>query len=124
MSKMQKNLKGGEIMPFGDRTGPFGAGPRTGRAMGYCAGYSIPGYLNRPGRWFWGRGFGRGAGRGWRHWFYATGIPGWARFGYFGVPYFVENEKDFLMNQANLLKEELKNIESRLEQLENSAKEE
>ena len=27
-------------MPFGDRTGPHGLGPRTGRAMGYCAGLS------------------------------------------------------------------------------------
>jgi hypothetical protein len=24
-------------MPGGDRTGPFGQGPMTGRAMGYCA---------------------------------------------------------------------------------------
>jgi uncharacterized protein DUF5320 len=25
-------------MPHGDRTGPMGQGPKTGRAMGYCSG--------------------------------------------------------------------------------------
>ena len=48
-------------MPQGDRTGPEGRGPRTGRAMGYCAGNDRPGYAE-PG--FRGRGFGRGMGRG------------------------------------------------------------
>jgi hypothetical protein len=58
-------------MPRGDRTGPWGAGPMTGRAAGYCAGYPVPGYMNPAygyGRGFgrgWGRGFGRGFGRGW-----------------------------------------------------------
>ena len=47
-------------MPFGDRTGPLGLGPMTGRAAGYCAGYPVPGYLNP----IPGRGFGRGAGFG------------------------------------------------------------
>ncbi len=38
-------------MPFGDGTGPMGLGPMTGRAAGYCAGYSVPGYMNPiPGR--------------------------------------------------------------------------
>ena len=41
-------------MPRGDRTGPGGAGPMTGRAAGYCAGYPVPGYMNP------GRGYGRG----------------------------------------------------------------
>ena len=60
-------------MPGGDRTGPWGHGPRTGRAMGYCSGYDAPGFTSPlgfggrfglgPGR---GRGFGRGYGRGWR----------------------------------------------------------
>jgi len=43
-------------MPFGDGTGPMGLGPMTGRAAGYCAGYSVPGYMNpipagAAGRW-------------------------------------------------------------------------
>lgn len=33
-------------MPGGDRTGPMGMGPMTGRAAGYCAGYPVPGYTN------------------------------------------------------------------------------
>lgn len=37
-------------MPRGDRTGPAGMGPRTGRAAGYCAGYSTPGYTRAMGR--------------------------------------------------------------------------
>jgi hypothetical protein len=49
-------------MPRGDRTGPRGLGPITGRAAGYCAGYSVPGFMN-PIRGF-GRGLGRGRGRG------------------------------------------------------------
>ena len=50
-------------MPGGDRTGPWGAGPMTGRAEGYCTGYvAVPGYAN-PVRGY-GRRFGRGWGRG------------------------------------------------------------
>ena len=54
-------------MPRGDRTGPWGAGPMTGRAAGYCAGYSVPGFMNPIGGYGrgWGRGHGRGFGRGW-----------------------------------------------------------
>jgi len=75
-------------MPGGDGTGPAGLGPMTGRAAGYCAGYSVPGYMNPiPGRGYfgrgyfgWGRGFyGRGGARGRRNWYYATGLPGWVR---------------------------------------------
>ena len=52
-------------MPREDGTGPSGFGPMTGRSLGYCAGYSSPGYVRMPG---WGRGCGggRGFGRGWR----------------------------------------------------------
>lgn len=47
-------------MPAGDRTGPLGQGPMSGRALGYCAGAPGPGYANpAPG---FGRGFGRGFG--------------------------------------------------------------
>jgi len=55
-------------MPRGDRKGPYGLGPRTGRAAGYCADYPVPGFMNsvpRFGRGFgFGRGWGRGRGRG------------------------------------------------------------
>ncbi len=42
-------------MPRGDRTGPMGQGPRSGRALGLCSGNDTPGYAN---------GFGNGTGRG------------------------------------------------------------
>jgi hypothetical protein len=56
-----------KYMPRGDRTGPQGAGPMTGRAAGYCAGYSVPGFMNPIGGYGrgWRRGRGRGFGRGW-----------------------------------------------------------
>ena len=79
-------------MPGGDRTGPRGMGPLTGRHMGYCAGYATPGYTNPgpgygPGMGYgrgmgWGRGGYGGGGRGWRNMYYATGLPGWARAGF------------------------------------------
>ena len=72
-------------MPGGDRTGPLGQGPQTGRAAGRCAGYDMPGYMNPvPGGGYRGMGRGggwSGGGRGWRHWFYATGLTGWQRGG-------------------------------------------
>ena len=72
-------------MPGGNRTGPTGMGPITGRGAGFCAGYPVPGYMN-PGGGYFGRsayspmgaygygypylnyrgfvgGFGRGRGR-------------------------------------------------------------
>jgi hypothetical protein len=58
--------RGEKIMPRGDRTGPKGFGSMTGRRAGYCAGYSIPGYMNPIGGYGrgWRRGRGRGLGRG------------------------------------------------------------
>ena len=67
-------------MPRGDRTGPWGAGPMTGRAAGYCAGYSVPGFMNPIGGY--GRGWGRGRGRG-----YGRGLGrGFGRGGYVYPP--------------------------------------
>ena len=54
-------------MPFGNRRGPWGLGPMTGRAAGYCSGTAAPGHLNTPVRRFLGRGApGRGRGFGFR----------------------------------------------------------
>jgi hypothetical protein len=64
-------------MPGGDRTGPMGLGPMTGRGTGYCAGEPGPGSANGPGGR--GRGFGGGGGRrrrGRRNRFNATGLTG------------------------------------------------
>ena len=33
-------------MPFGNGTGPAGLGPMTGRAAGFCTGFTVPGYMN------------------------------------------------------------------------------
>jgi len=61
----------------------------SGRGLGYCAGYTRPGFAN-PGPGFVGMGrgagFGRGVGlgrggRGYRNQFYATGLTGWQRAG-------------------------------------------
>lgn len=40
-------------MPGGDRTGPMGMGPMTGRAAGRCAGYGAPGSMNAVGEMEW-----------------------------------------------------------------------
>jgi len=117
-------------MPFGDRTGPQGLGPRTGRGAGYCGGFSEPGYMNPvPGRGFGGFGRGRGGqgfgrGRGWRNLYWATGVPGWARGGY-GFPRFAprftsEEEMELLRDEAEYLKQQLNDIQNRISTLEKS----
>ena len=50
-------------MPRGNRTGPNGMGPMTGRAAGFCAGHDEAGFTTAPGGGF-GRGRGHGGGRG------------------------------------------------------------
>ncbi len=119
-------------MPRGDRTGPWGRGPRTGRAAGYCAGFKAPGYMNPiPGRNYWGRGrgFGRGRGRGFGR--------GWGRgrgFGYYDPDFYPppsyypesepvhreippNEEKAYLANLAKSLEKELEDIKNRLKEL-------
>jgi len=136
-------------MPGGDGTGPAGLGPMTGRAAGYCAGYPVPGYMNPiPSRGFWGwgrgrgRGGGRGGGRGWRNWFYATGLTGWQRagmgwpaYGAYGLPpaystpygaplgptQTAQQELDALKGQAEYFQDALEGIRKRIEELESQA---
>ncbi len=107
-------------MPGGDRTGPMGMGPMTGRAAGFCAGYPVPGYMNPVGgRGFFGRG--RGGGRGWRNWYYATGLPCWARAGYpggFPAALTTEQEQQTLKRQSQYLQDSLNAINKRIEELE------
>jgi len=122
-------------MPGGDRTGPAGMGPMTGRAAGYCAGYSAPGYTNpiaaRGRRFGYGRGFGfgrgwnfgRGQGFGWRR----AGYP-YTDYGnyYSGYPYSPElnpkQEADMLKDQAKAMQEDISAINSRIKDLESAAK--
>jgi hypothetical protein len=104
-------------MPGGDRTGPYGFGPMTGRSMGYCSGYAMPGYANA--------GFGWGRGRGYRKMYCMTGLPGWARGAYpygsvqYGAAGAVKaDEKEILQEQADFLEKQLQEVRERLEGLE------
>ncbi len=103
-------------MPRGDRTGPAGSGMMTGKRVGYCAGFNVPGYMNSAvsGR---GVGFG-GGGHGRRNMFYTTGIPGWQRFGYPSVS--PQDETESLKTQADWLKDQLDAINKRIEELESN----
>ena len=115
-------------MPGGDRTGPMGMGPMTGRRAGYCAGYAAPGYANPwAGRGFAGQLGQWGGGRGWRYRFYATGVPGWAFWGQprpasptppFPTQPSREQEREGLKAHAEALEEELRAVNERLSQLE------
>jgi len=120
-------------MPGGDRTGPMGMGPMTGRAAGYCAGYGVPGFMNPMGGRGFGGGRGRGGGRGWRHGYYATGLPGWARAGWGGAPAYGapayggpapmqapprDVELETLKAQAEYFENSLAEIKGRIEELE------
>ncbi len=133
-------------MPWGDRTGPWGEGPRTGRGAGYCSGYPVPGSANPdvPGR---GRGYGYGRGRGWgggrghgrgRGWGRGFGRGrGWGR----GYPYYPpayndpagepypypyapvqsspEDELKYLESAAKNVEQELETIHKRIADIKN-----
>ena len=121
-------------MPDGDGTGPGGLGPMTGRAVGYCAGYPVPGFQNPMlGRGF-GGGWGRGGGRGRRNQFHATGLTGWQR-GATGWPGYAqayaapltptvtkEQQIDTLKGQAEYFEDALDGIRKRIEELEAKTK--
>jgi hypothetical protein len=120
-------------MPRGDGTGPGGLGPMTGRAAGYCAGYSVPGFMNpyggRPGLGFgYGRGFGRGRGYGRGFWpgygypmSYAPPIYGGS--GFYQPPLEPKQETEMLAEEAKALKEQLEAINKRITELEEKEKE-
>jgi len=108
-------------MPAGNGTGPMGMGAQTGRAMGYCAGFTVPGYMDGGmgagmgagrGRGAW---YGRGGGRGWRNRFYATGLPGWQRAAGAPAP---EQELTALKAQAAQAEGALDNLRKRITELE------
>ena len=125
-------------MPRGDRTGPMGAGPMTGRGLGYCAGISSPGYAyrgwygygaGRGGRpWGGGRGRAWGGGRGYGHG--GWGDPGWGwapsiayeraycDYGFASV----EHEKSYLREELKGLQEEMDALTKHLNELESEKK--
>lgn len=103
-------------MPGGDRRGPRGFGPMTGRRAGYCAGFNGPGFTNPIGGWQrFGYGF-RGGGRGWRTLYHATGMPGWQRAGM--IPPAQPEDPEILKEQANWLQSQLEAVKKRIEELE------
>jgi uncharacterized protein DUF5320 len=118
-------------MPGGDRTGPAGMGPMTGRGAGYCAGFQVPGYANPVGgrgmgmgwgRGFRGGGFGRGFGRGGA----GYGLPAYGSavnpYAYGGVPFAPtvapQQELDGLKGQAEYFEDALDEIKKRITELE------
>jgi len=71
-------------MPGGDRTGPAGMGPMTGRRAGYCVGNAGPGTMNLGLGRGYGGGFGRGLGLGFR----GGRRGGWATpYNRYGAPF-------------------------------------
>ena len=129
-------------MPRGDRTGPLGMGPMTGRAAGYCAGYPTPGYMNPYGGrgmgMAWGRGFGRGGGRGFGRGYgfardypaYQWGapyVPPYTPVADFDAPYVPASdpgrELDVLKQQAEYLVDTLDGIKKRIDELEKESTE-
>lgn len=95
-------------MPRGDRTGPEGMGPMTGRGMGNCAGYPA-------------RGIGRRGG------FYRMGMAfrhGWRRWGRLGWNWEPEidpvEEKDWLQQEESYLKKQLDEVQNRIAKLSES----
>jgi hypothetical protein len=103
----------------------------TGRAAGYCAGYSMPGYMNPYGGRLRGA-FGWGRGRWWP---YAAGyrpVPtityppypyGQFASGAYGAgsyqpPYSAEQERDLLQNQAKAMEDQLDSVRKRISELE------
>ncbi|MEI6157948.1 MAG: DUF5320 domain-containing protein [Atribacterota bacterium] len=115
-------------MPRFDGTGPLGQGPMTGGGRGYCVVCLDP-YASKPWIGWTPRLYG-GGGRGRRNWYYATGLPGWARAQY-GYPPFPpawgnvppaapQEEVDLLKEQAEFLKQQLEQIEKRMEGLQKS----
>src|SRR6056297_888783 len=86
------------IMPRGDRTGPNGMGPMTGRAFGFCAGNNAPGYASAPGP---GRGMAWGGGRGYAG--FGRGMA-WNRP---EAPAAPENRKAVLEDEMSALEERM-----------------
>jgi len=97
-------------MPQGDRTGPSGQGPMTGRAMGFCAGFNSPGFMNNSFGRGMNRGFGRGMNRGFRRGFGFTNFVPQTKIT-------KEQEKEILNQELKSLKQDTKEIEERLKEL-------
>jgi len=104
-------------MPGFDGTGPRGMGPMTGGGRGFCSPWGI-------GAAF--RGYGVPPGMGYGYPYYGRAAP----YPYYGTPTTApmatpftpqmtpEQELDFLKNQAQTMKGQLEQIETRMRELE------
>lgn len=102
-------------MPRGDRTGPMGRGPATGRGLGYCGGNEAAPFGNAGSGLGLGLRRGLGRGFGWRHRFFATGQMDW------GYPHYAPPTREEMLSafkaQADWLKGQLDAINRRIEEL-------
>jgi len=115
-------------MPGGDRTGPAGMGPMTGRRAGYCVGNAGPDAMNLGFGRGYGPGFGRGLGLGFR-----GGRRGrWAEpYAPYGAPFspFMgrvtrpQQELEALQADAAFLRKSLESVTKRIAELEARNKE-
>lgn len=78
-------------MPRGDKTGPMGAGPMSGRGAGFCNGFQTAGFQNT------GRGFGCGRAFGFRR--------------------FAQPAQSAPTSEIDALKEQMNRIEQKLKEL-------
>ena len=107
-------------MPRGNRRGPEGMGPMSGRGAGYCAGYDMPGcanpmmYRGGYGRRAWDRPGGHGMYRGGGHF-------GWMRDAAYVVPFppemSAEEKLGRLKTREDWLKEQLEEVRGDMEKL-------
>jgi hypothetical protein len=111
-------------MPSGDRTGPEGRGPMTGRSAGFCTGFIIPGYENT--RYGFGRRLGRGLGRRYDRGYLGRGRSFWWRDAPPETKYphpilpttlSKDDEKAYLEDTVKNLEDEIKSIRKRIEEI-------
>lgn len=108
-------------MPRGDGTGPLGMGMMSGRGAGFCAGKYAPDTV-MPETAF---RFGCKRGRGFRRMYYATGLPGLARYNdsaFVGEPSSASAERDWLKNRVQFLEMQLQEINKQLAKLDEEKK--
>jgi hypothetical protein len=91
-------------MPGGDRSGPSGAGPMTGRKTGYCAGYPNAGWQQT--------GWGKLGGAFRRGWGFHSSPRGLTRRRKFRGA--VPTDHDALQAHRDALRSELDHIEQKL----------